>query len=205
MQVPVIVDTASAACTTDVAGNQLVADIVVAAGAGLSVDNYCALRAVGATHNEAVEVCVKTYQVPGYLAARAAGITHDQALIALRCDMALVEVAEAARIGCDFPTLYQMCGDGNARVGSVMRLWGAGAGVEKISWMLWRYPRSVNHYLKLRGCGVTWREVRAVVLRGGDVDVYLEMRKAGSAHRKAQRTSVASNKFWTQWDTTRLP
>jgi hypothetical protein len=75
---------------TDIAGDQLVADLIDAITAGAQTEDYLAARALGMTHNQLLEVIQATshssrptrYTLPltEYTAARLAGIIHNTAI-----------------------------------------------------------------------------------------------------------------------------
>jgi hypothetical protein len=174
---------------TDVAGDLMVADILVANDAGISVDDYCALRCSGANHDEALEIAASPRQVHGYVLARAAGITHDDALTAISSNMALGDVARALEMGCDFQTLADILGPKNGCVLAVIGLWDVCADLQELSWAIWHFPLQTRYYVELRENGVEWSEVMDVVARKFDVELYLEMRKRGLKHRSAIRAT----------------
>jgi hypothetical protein len=173
----------------DAAGDRLLADIVTACEAEVSTDDYCAMRAAGVTHGEALEITTITPQVGGYLEARGAGVTHGECVKAGRSNMPLAAVANAVRKGCSFTELYQVSRDGDPGVGMFVRLWEAGADVEEILWAHRRYPRPLTYYIALREAGVTRSEVVQVVRRRLDEDIYRELRTGGVCHRKAMRVA----------------
>jgi hypothetical protein len=79
----------------------LVAQTVTAHDAGITVNDYLAARAVGADHDQILQVVAPPYSphLPNYVRIRAAGATHQQLLEARRAKVAGLAYAELRAFG----------------------------------------------------------------------------------------------------------